>query len=115
MLVSVYVVYIVVSCLLTAWIARTLFVSGRPFLVQVLHGNQAAASAVNQLLLVGFLLLNAGFIGITMREATPVADLRAGIELVSCKVGRTITILGLVHFGNLVGLCWLRDRGITLD
>ena len=110
MLTSVYAFYVVISCLLTGWIARTLFLSGRPFLVQVLHGRREEAEALNQLLVVGFLLLNAGFIGITMREAVLVPDLKAGIELVSWKVGRTITILGLIHFGNLVGLCWLRDR-----
>ena len=112
MLTCVYSVYLVLSSILTVWVARTLSVAGRPFLVQVFHGNTTTADAVNQLLIVGFYLMNAGLIGITLREHTDVYELKTSIELVSCKIGRTILVLGVMHFFNLVALCWLRDRRV---
>ena len=110
MLTGVYSAYLLLSGILTVWVARTLSVSGRPFLVQVFHGSESTADAVNQLLVVGFYLVNAGMIGITLREYVDVSELKTGIELVSCKIGRTILVLGMMHFCNLVVFCWLRDR-----
>ena len=114
MLSVVYGIYLLMSGLLTVWVARTISVAGRPFLVQVFHGNNALADAINQLLIVGFYLLNAGLIGITLREPVAVIELKTGIELVSCKIGRTILILGLWQFCNVVILCWLRDHKISV-
>lgn len=110
MLSSVYGAYFVLSVVLTVWVARTLSVYGRPFLVQVFHGGESIADAVNQHLVVGFYLVNAGLIGITLREHVDVMDLKAGIELTCCKIGRTIMILGVMHFCNLGIFCYLRDR-----
>jgi len=112
MLTSVYGVYLLLSCILTIWVARTLSVAGRPFLVQVFHGNESAAVAINQLLIAGFYLMNAGLIGITLREHSDVYELKTSIELVSFKFGRTILVLGMMHFFNLITLCWLRDRRV---
>lgn len=110
MLTGVYIVYALISCFVTVLVAWRLSVAGRPFLVQVFHGDHATADAVNQLLIVGFYLVNLGLIGITLHERAAVPDLQAATELVSCKIGRTITVLGIMHFCNLVGFCRLRDN-----
>ncbi len=110
MLTGVYTACFLISCLVTILVAWRLFVAGRPFLVQVFHGDHTTADAVNQLLIVGFYLVNIGLIGITLHERLAVPDLQAAIELVSCKIGRTITILGIMHFCNLLGFCRLRDN-----
>ena len=110
MLNSVYGVYLVLSIVLTVWVARKLSVYGRPFLVQVFHGVESIADAVNQHLIVGFYLINAGLIGITLREHVNVFDSKTWIELISVKIGRTILILGVMHFCNLIIFCHLRDR-----
>ena len=112
MLSGVYGGYVAVSVIVTVWIARTLSVTGLPFLVQVFHGQAATAHAVNQLLVAGFYLTNLGLIGITLREHIRVEDLKSGIELLGLKVGRSTTVVGLMHFGNLIVFCWLRDRTV---
>ena len=112
MLTSVYCVYLLLSCVVTVWVARSLSVAGRPFLVQVFHGSETTADAVNQVLIVGFYLMNAGLIGITLRDHREVFELKSCIELVSFKIGQTILVLGVMHFFNLITLCRLRDRRI---
>ena len=110
MLNGVYSACFAISSLITILVARRLSVAGRPFLVQVFHGNGATADAVNQLLIVGFYLVNLGLIGITLHDRAAVPDLQAGIELVSCKIGRTITVPGITHVCDLLGYCRLRDN-----
>lgn len=107
---GVYVSYILISLTITVWVSRTLSFHGRPFLIQVFHRNSELADAVNQFLVVGFCLMNASFIFLTMQERQAVSALDDGIELLGLKVGRTILVLGITHFVNLFVFCYIRDR-----
>ncbi|MFF3143159.1 hypothetical protein ACFVRU_15865, partial [Streptomyces sp. NPDC057927] len=64
-----YVIYLLVSIALTVWVARTLSHNGRIFLADVLHGNEKLADAVNHLLVVGFYLVNLGFVALYLNGA----------------------------------------------
>ena len=62
-----YVIYLVVSVVLTIWVARTLFKNGRIFLVDAFHGNEKMADSVNHLLVVGFYLINIGYVTLALK------------------------------------------------
>jgi len=100
-IVTTYAVYLVLSIALTVWVARTLFKSGRVFLVDVFKGDQAIADSVNQLLVVGFYLINLGYISLMLKISDPVTDARQGIEALAAKMGLVLLVLGGMHFFNL--------------
>lgn len=100
-IVTTYAVYLVLSIALTIWVARTLFRSGRVFLVDVFKGDQAIADSVNQLLVVGFYLINLGYISLMLKISDPVTDARQGIEALAAKMGLVLLVLGGMHFFNL--------------
>jgi hypothetical protein len=58
-----------VSIAMTVWVGRTLFRGGRVFLVDVFGGNDALADSINRLLVVGFYLVNFGFISLNLRAS----------------------------------------------
>ena len=60
--VGTYVLYLLVTVPLTVWVATTLSRNGRVFLEDVFAGDERLAHAVNRLLVVGFCLLNLGFV-----------------------------------------------------
>lgn len=109
-MVSVYTLYLLISLGLTVWVARTLSTHGRPFLVQVFHGNTELADSVNQMLVVGFYLVNTAFVCLALYDRSNVATIQDGMELLGSKVGLCITVLGVIHFLNLTVFCHLRDR-----
>ena len=74
MTVTTYLIYLLVAVPLTIWVARTLSRNGRIFLVDVFHGNEDFADAVNRLLVVGFYLVNLGFVTLFLRTGDTVAD-----------------------------------------
>src|SRR4029079_17895052 len=100
-LLVVYAVYLVVSLVITIWVARTLHANGRLFLVDAFHGQEALADSVNKLLVVGFYLINLGWIVSTLRAAGNVDTARVAIELLSDKIGTVLLVLGVMHFFNL--------------
>lgn len=100
-IVATYLAYILISVNLTIWVARTLHKRGAIFLVDAFHGNRELADSVNHLLVVGFYLINIGFVSLALKTADVINTSRAAIELLSDKVGMVLLILGGMHFFNL--------------
>jgi hypothetical protein len=109
-IVITYLLYLAISIALTVWVAQTLFKNGRLFLVDVFHGNEALADSVNHLLVVGFYLINLGFVSLALRIGYEVSDTRGSIEALSSKVGLVLLVLGAMHFFNLFIFSRLRQR-----
>ncbi|PYT17235.1 MAG: hypothetical protein DMG59_07895 [Acidobacteria bacterium] len=105
-----YLTYLAISLTVTVWVARTLHRRGRVFLVDAFGGDAELADSVNHLLVVGFYLVNVGFVALALRTRGDLASLRAAIELVSDKVGFALLVLGLMHFFNLFVFSRFRRR-----
>ena len=105
-----YLVYITLSLSLTIWVARTLHKSGRVFLVDVFKGDAAMADSVNHLLVVGFYLINLGYVALALKLSYSVNGARESIEAVSSKIGQVSLVLGAMHFFNLYVFTRLRRR-----
>jgi len=96
-----YLAYVLLSVTLTIWVARTLYKRGAIFLVDAFHGNRELADSVNHLLVVGFYLINIGFVSLVLKTAEVITTSRSAIELLSDKMGMVLLILGGMHFFNL--------------
>ncbi len=110
-----YAVYTVLSIAITAWVARTLFRNGRVFLVDSFLGNEPLADSVNRLLVVGFYLVNLGFVAMFLRYGEKPTDWRLAIEFVSSKVGIVLLVLGAMHFMNILVFHTARRRAMLLN
>jgi hypothetical protein len=107
-----YVLYLIVSIGLTVWVARTLFKNGRVFLVDSFLGNEALADSVNKLLVVGFYLINVGYISLALRYGGRATGVEEVIETLSTKVGIVMLVLGAMHFFNLLVFSRMRKRAL---
>jgi len=107
-----YLIYLAISVTLTVWVSRTLHQNGRVFLVDVFHGNESMAASVNHLLVVGFYLINLGYVSLALKLGYDVADLQGAIEALSWKVGTALVVLGGMHFFNLYVFSRIRRRGV---
>jgi len=108
--VGTYVVYLLIAIPLTVWVATTLSRNGRVFLEDVFAGSEGLATAVNRLLVVGFYLLNLGFVSLYLRISDPVLDLRGLFEELSIKIGVVTITLGVIHFLNVYVFNSIRRR-----
>ncbi|MFG2572746.1 hypothetical protein [Streptomyces sp. NPDC048481] len=107
-----YVVYLIVSIGLTVWVARTLSHNGRVFLADVLQGNEKLADAVNHLLVVGFYLVNLGFVALYLSGDDTIENTRGVFEALSTKLGVVLLVLGALHLANVYVLNRIRRRGV---
>ncbi len=113
MTVWTYIIYLGISVGMTVWVAQTLFKHGRIFLVETFAGKEPLADSVNHLLIVGFYLINIGYVTLALKYGVKPADLTGAIEVLSTKVGLVLLVLGFMHFFNLAVFSKMRRR--TLD
>ena len=111
-IILLYGLYVAITIVVTIWVARTLFKNGKIFLIDIFHGNKDLADAVNNLLVVGFYLINIGYAVYTLRVADRVDNARDVIEILSLKLGAIILILGCMHFMNMFIFFRLRRRAL---
>src|SRR5215213_6666960 len=108
--ISTYLIYLAVSIALTIWVARTLHKNGRVFLIDVFHGNEALADSVNHLLVVGFYLINFGYVSLALKLGYVINTAEESIEALSVKVGLVLLVLGGMHLFNLFVFSRMRRR-----
>lgn len=105
-----YIIYLLISIGLTVWVANVLFRNGRVFLIDVFKGNDTLTDAVNKLLVVGFYLINFGYISLTLKSGAFISSNEVLIEFLSFKLGVIVLVLGAMHFTNLFIFFRLRKR-----
>jgi len=107
--VAMYLAYLLVTIPLTVWVARTLSRHGQVFLADVFEGSLNMAKAVNSLLVVGFYLVNLGFVALFLQDGE-VLGLTDLFNALSFKVGVVLLVVGVLHFLNLWGFSASRRR-----
>ena len=107
-----YIVYIALSIPLTIWVAHTLYKNGRVFLIDSFRGNERLAESVNHLLVVGFYLINIGYVALALKERIAPTDVREVLETISRKIGVVMLVLGAMHFFNILVFSKMRRRAL---
>lgn len=97
----IYALYLLISIGITIWVARTLSKNGEVFLIQCFGHNQTLARSTNHLLVVGFYLVNIGFITLALSLGSEPQTLPEAIRFLSSKVGLAVVVLGGMHFFNM--------------
>lgn len=108
-----YIVYAVVAVGLVIFLARTLQRNGATFLRDVFD-QPDLASAVNQLLVIGFYLLNLGYAFLIYQLQPSYDSLIQAFNELSAKLGLLLLSLGVIHLLNMLVFWRIRthqDRG----
>ena len=109
-LLTTYLLYIAISMMMTIWVGRTLFVSGKVFLMEIFKNDELLVNSINKLLLIGFYLINLGYLLQNVTGRSKILTAVDSIEMLSEKIGVMAVVLGIVHFVNLFILFQLRSR-----
>ena len=107
-----YIAYLATSVGLTVWVAHTLHKNGRIFLVDSFLGNEQLADSVNRLLVVGFYLINVGYMSMALKYGEKPGNAVEAVEFLSVKVGLVMLVLGAMHFLNLYVFARMRKRAL---
>jgi hypothetical protein len=109
-----YVIYIALSVALTLWVARKLSQNGQVYLADVFR-NERVGAALNQLLVVGFYLVNFGFVALWLSTDAQVSTVRDVLQVLSVKMGTVLLVVGGLHLVNLLIFSRVRRNGLIQE
>jgi hypothetical protein len=99
----VMVPYAAIAVFLTIWLARQLSRHGLVFLRSVFAGRDELAVAINQLLVIGFYLVNLGWSLLLLRaNELHTADVTSAASMLVDRLGLLLLLLGVAHLVNLM-------------
>jgi hypothetical protein len=116
---TAYALYLAITIGTTIWVAHTLSRNGIVFLEQCFGQDAELARSTNHLLVVGFYLVNIGFITLTLSLGDEPVTMTGAIRFLSSKVGLAVLVLGAMHFFNMGAIAhfgrkvngWLAEQG----
>ena len=97
---TAYATYLLISVAMTVWVARALSSSGETFLVRCFGQDLDLARSTNRLLVIGFYLLNLGFI--SMRLDGWNLQYTNLVGALGARIGIALLVLGAMHFFNMI-------------
>lgn len=106
---AIYAAYLGISLLLTIAVGWALARSGRVFLTSV-FGDERLAGAVSRLLVVGFYLLNLGFVALTVSTSGQISSGRQAFGVLFSKVGAELLVLGVLYLAAIALITRFRRR-----
>ena len=118
LIVTAYSIYIPAMLALTIWVARTIHKNTSAFLLEIFPDHERVATAVNNLLQVGFYLISLGFGFLHMRiysmnyneefNKTFMTTNKELVEVLATKLGGFTLFVGFLLFLNLLIMLSLR-------
>lgn len=112
MMIYTYAIYLLASLAIAIWVGTTLSRNGRAFLVENFEGKEELADSINHLLLVGFYLVNLGFVSLALRYGDKPLNTVQAIEFLSTKIGLVVVVIGFMHFFNMRMLLTFRRSSL---
>jgi hypothetical protein len=105
-----YLIYLPISFYITIVVGNTFYKNGEIYLLTLIDDKPENIKAINKLLLIGYYLLNLGYIAITLSFWKQIDNWVMTIEQVSTKLGQIILILSIMHFNNLAIAYWYSNK-----
>ena len=112
---TAYLTYIFISVLITIFVSRTLSKNGEVFLIDGFKGDRELAQSVNHLLVVGFYLLNLGFVLLKLEASSGIDSLEKLLIYLSSNLGLVLFILGIMHFFNMYVITRFRRSQLGVE
>ncbi|MDX5325173.1 MAG: hypothetical protein LPK80_02830 [Bacteroidota bacterium] len=102
------VIYFPPTLFLILWVGWWCYRNGRVYLEELFPKDLDLASRINSILLIGYYLLNLGYVILTLFNTSFGSNWIEVLNSVSTRLGFITLLLGIIHFANLMWLRWLQ-------
>lgn len=102
-----YILYFLITYFITVHTGLSFYRNGRIYILNLLEGNEALTSYINRLLLVGYYLLNLGYVALTVNEWNEISNLTEMLSTLSFRVGAIMLVLACIHFVNMAVILFI--------
>ena len=96
-----YLIYILVTYVITVHVGLQFYRHGRHYILAMFHGNEKYTDRVNHLLLVGYYLVNLGYAALIISSWGHVGSVEELVTSLASRIGKIMLILAVLHYNNM--------------
>ncbi|WP_293884654.1 MULTISPECIES: hypothetical protein [unclassified Sphingobacterium] len=109
-----YTVYGLLTCYIIIWVGRLFHRNGRIFILSLFQQDINLADTTNNLLLLGYYLLNIGYAILQFSYWKQIASFDELISSIAFKTGRLLFVLVGLHYINMLAIYFFGKRKNSL-
>jgi len=99
-----YILYLSITAYIIVVIGKICYKNGNVFVSELVPNHMELCHQVNQVLLIGFYLLNIGYSATTLIKWNTILSVPELIETISINTAIIISIISILHYLNIIML-----------
>lgn len=96
-----YAVYLLITSVIIVRVGRSCYQNGNVFVSALLPDHEALCLKINQLLLIGYYLLNLGYCAMTLIAWEKIGSFDQLVEVIAFRSAVIIGTIALMHYCNI--------------
>lgn len=109
-----YIIYLVITYLITVRVGLVFYRNGRIFIFDLLHGDASLTDFINRILLVGYYLLNLGYAALMLSLWDTIGTFTELLSSITVMTGKIMLTLAFIHFINMATIYFFSKKNNPL-
>lgn len=97
-----YIIYLCITTIIILKVGKICYKNGNIFVSELIPNHSDICQKINQVLLLGYYLLNIGYCAMTLISWQKILSLTQLIETIGTKTAIIIFIISLLHYFNII-------------
>ena len=99
-----YGIYLIITFVVVIIVGRICYTNGNKFVLSLVPDDHELCTRINRLLLLGYYLMNLGFLAISLVLWDSILTVQQLFELITFRIGLVLISIALMHYFNLFWL-----------
>src|SRR5688500_11558974 len=96
-----YIIYLFITYLITVHVGLMFYRNGRVYILRLLHGDEKLTDSINNILLIGYYLLNLGYGALMINTWKTIITWTELVGSIATMTGKIMLTLAIIHFFNM--------------
>lgn len=96
-----YVIYLLITTFIIINVGKICYRNGNIYVAQLIPEHEDLCQKTNQVLLIGYYLLNLGYCAMTLISWDKIISYSQLVEVISIKTATIICIIAMLHYFNI--------------
>ena len=97
-----YAIYLIITTIIITRVGKICYQNGNIYVAQLIPNHEELCQKINQLLLVGYYLLNIGYYAMTIISWERIENPTELIEIITSKSAIIIITIAIMHYINII-------------
>ena len=96
-----YVIYLLITAFIIINVGKICYRNGNIYVAQLIPEHEDLCQKTNQVLLIGYYLLNLGYCAMTLISWNKIISYPQLVEIISIKTAIIVCIIAMLHYFNI--------------